>query len=126
MPTKSSQYPGSSLWGSIDVNDQASSDVQWRNINSSKMAGGSYQSYTNWLTFSNKNDIPNLDQYITNNGRALGVRAEYNMGIQGNPYPSAPWSIPTDSPAVKNQDWNYSTMLGKGYNPNHPYEAYLN
>ena len=41
--------------------------------------------------------------------------------LLNNPYPSAPWSIPPSAPRVLNQDWDYDSMLTKGFNPQRPY-----
>jgi hypothetical protein len=59
-------------------------------------------------------------------GRAMAVRAEYNLAPQNNGYPDAPTSIPLIAPAVLNQTWNYGTMGSSGYAPSNPYQTTYN
>ena len=38
-------------------------------------------------------------------------------------YPDAPYSLPITSPYIKNQTWDYSSMLTHGFNPKNPYQC---
>ena len=51
----------------------AGSDAVYSASVNSGLAGGSYQSFTNWLTFPFDKDVS--DVYTAATGRALGVRA---------------------------------------------------
>ncbi len=116
-PVITPQYgPGYTSTISSNVPDSGST---YSNTISSGLAGGAFQSMTNWLTIPF--DTNWLDTYTKSTGRAMSVRAEYNLAPQMCGYPDAPYSVPLSSPQVLNQKWQYSTMNSVGYNPQSPY-----
>ena len=116
MPTISGQ---GLYWCAADVNTQNSEP--YSNAVTSEIEGGSYASISNFLTYPFSPAI--ADQYTSNTGRALGIRAEYNLGMANNGYPSAPWSKSQATPFIKNQTWKYSNMTTNGFQPGKPYQV---
>lgn len=80
------------------------------------------QSLNNWLSFPWS--TAQSTAYTQGSGRAMCVRSENSLGPSMTGYPDAPYSIPLIAPYVKNQTWNYSTMLTSGFSPNNPYQTY--
>lgn len=98
------------------------SDQVYASTVSSGLSGGSIQSLNNWLSFPW--NVSQSTAYTQEAGRAMCVRAENSLGPSMTGYPDAPYSIPLIAPYVKNQTWNYGTMLNSGFNPNNPYKTY--
>lgn len=112
------QYSGAGYQSNVSWYSPGS-DVAYSSQVLSSLAGGNVQSFTNWLTFPlNKGDA---DTYTQAAGRALAVRAEYNLSVQNCGYPDGPRSYPVTAPMIPGQNWKYTNMKTQGFEPSRPY-----
>lgn len=111
-PISAAQYTGSAYLAATDPTNTHTTSAAFTNTAAGNTTGGNWKSTSNWVSYPNTSTNgatsgsgPNL--YTSQMGRAIAVRAEYNMAPQNNGYPDTPSSLPLNAPAVLNQNWTY-------------------